>query len=288
MRLAVAFVCAVLAAAPQGTVAEINGVRIHYEIAGAGEPLVLIHGWSLNLRMWEPQVREFGREYRVIRIDRRGFGESTGAEDVTWDADDLRQLLDVLGVERAHVLGMSQGARVALAFAVRFPQRVNRLILHGSPPPDGFGLTITGSDRLNQAEFEAIAKTDGIEAARRAWAKHPLMEVPAGNVSARKAVDQLIASYRGGRWLNPTAASGPIPAPSMADLASVKASTLVIVGDREIPYLRITADALTYAIPGARKVEISGGGHMINLIEPARYNGAVLDFLRDRESRRHR
>jgi pimeloyl-ACP methyl ester carboxylesterase len=69
---------------------------------------------------------------------------------------------------------------------------------------------------------------------------------------------------------------------SMADLSAVRTQTLVIVGDHEVPYLRIVADALAYGIPGARKAVIPGGGHLINIIEPQRYNRAVLDFLRGR------
>jgi 3-oxoadipate enol-lactonase len=74
--------------------------------------------------------------------------------------------------------------------------------------------------------------------------------------------------------------SGPAKLVAMADLGRIRVPTLVLVGDREVPYLKIVADALTYGIRGARKVVIPGGGHMVNVIEPARYNRAVRDFLR--------
>jgi pimeloyl-ACP methyl ester carboxylesterase len=66
----------------------------------------------------------------------------------------------------------------------------------------------------------------------------------------------------------------------MADLSRIRVPTLILVGDREVPYLRIVADALTYGIAGARKTVIPGGGHMVNMVEPRRYNRAVLAFLR--------
>lgn len=259
---------------------EANGARIYYEVEGRGAPLVLIHGWSLNLRMWDLQVADLAHEFRVIRLDRRGFGRSSGSEDTTWDPEDLRALLDELGVKRCHLLGMSQGARTALSFAVTFPDRVSSLVLHGSPAPEGFGLPFTGPDRLAQAELEALARTQGLDAARRAWAAHPLMEIPPGRPQARKRLLELLAAYGGGRWVSPVEASGPAKPASMADLSRVRVPTLILIGEREIPYLRIVADALTYGIAGARSVVIPGGGHMVNIVEPRRYNRAVLDFLR--------
>jgi pimeloyl-ACP methyl ester carboxylesterase len=112
-------------ATAQGRVATINGERLYYEVAGEGTPLVLIHGWSLNLRMWDQQVSALSRRFRVIRYDRRGFGKSSGSEDVSWDAADLDALLDHLGITKTHILGMSQGARAALRFTLSHPDRVS-------------------------------------------------------------------------------------------------------------------------------------------------------------------
>lgn len=279
--IAAAMSCACLASAfAQGRFVDVDRARIYYEVAGTGEPLVLIHGWSLNLGMWDPQMADLSRQYQVIRIDRRGFGQSTGDEDVSWDTEDLRRVLEAIGVKHAHLLGMSQGARAALAFALAFPDRTSSLILHGSPAPDGFGLPFNGPDRLDQSVFEALAAKSGVEAAKQAWARHPLLAIPSGHPDAERRMAQQLAAYRGGRWLNPRPLSGPTKAASMSDLATIKAPALIVVGEREVPYLRIVADALTYGIPGAKKVVIPTGGHLVNLVEPALYNRAVLEFLR--------
>lgn len=263
-----------------GRFLETNGARIYYEVEGKGAPLVLIHGWSLNLRMWDLQVRDLAREFQVIRLDLRGFGRSSGAEDSTWDAEDLRALLDDLGIRRCHLLGMSRGGRIALTFAVAYPDRVRSLILHGASPPEGFGVPFTGPDRLPNTELQAVARSEGLDAARRAWSAHPLMEIPAGDERARKLLQEVLAAYRGGRWLSPVEPSGPARLVSMTDLGRIRVPTLVLVGDREVPYLRIVADALTYGIPGARKVVVRGGGHLVNMSEPRGYNRAVGAFLR--------
>lgn len=258
-----------------------HGARIHVDETGAGDRLVLLHGWSLDSRMFEDQVPAFSLSYRVIRVDRRGFGRSSEGEDVTWDPADLAAVLDALGVERAHVLGMSQGATVALAFALAYPGRVSSLVLHGPPAPRGFGLRWAGPDRWPLEEYRALASREGFEAFRRAWLAHPLMHIPPGHEEARRRRDAMVADYRGGLLLDPRPPSGPVPAATMDDLGRVGVPVLVLTGQDEIPYFRIVADALAYAIPGARRVVIPGGGHLINLIEPARYNEVVLRFLQD-------
>jgi pimeloyl-ACP methyl ester carboxylesterase len=272
-------------ATAQGGIARINGESLHYEVAGEGAPLVLIHGWSLNLRMWDRQASELSRRFRVIRYDRRGFGRSSGNEDITWDAADLNALLDHLGATKVHILGMSQGARVALQFARRYPDRVSSLVLHGPPAPDGFGLPWSGADRTRFDEWATIARENGLDAFRRAWAAHPLMEIPAGHSEARARLTELLAAYRGSRFLSPTPPSGPGGSLTMDELPRIVVPTLIVVGDSEVPFLQIVAHALAYYIPTARLAVVSGGGHMVNLIEPDRYNATILAFLRGVQSR---
>jgi len=263
----------------QGSIATINGERLYYEIAGNGAPLVLIHGWSLNLRMWDPQVAALSGRFRVIRYDRRGFGRSSGSEDISWDAADLNALLDHLGVTKGHVLGMSQGARVALQFARSYPDRVSSLILHSAPAPDGFGLPWSGADRLRLDEWATIARERGLGEFRRAWLAHPLMKIPPGHAKAQASLSELLVAYRGERLLTPKAPSGPGAAITMDDLTRVGVPTLVLTGDSEVPFLQIVARALAYYLPNARLAAVPGGGHMVNLIEPDRYNATILEFF---------
>src|SRR6266566_308505 len=116
-----------------GTLA-INGAHLYYEQAGSpgspGHPLVLIHGFTLDTRMWDDQFAVFTRHYQVIRYDMRGFGRSDlPAEEPFTAVDDLRALLDTLGVSRACVLGLSLGGSVAIDFALAYPDRTSALVL---------------------------------------------------------------------------------------------------------------------------------------------------------------
>jgi 3-oxoadipate enol-lactonase len=256
-----------------------NGENLYYEASGAGPPLILIHGWSLNLGMWDGQVSALSERFRVIRYDRRGFGKSTGEEDLSWDGADLSALLDHLGIDQTHVLGMSQGGRVALQFAHAYPERVLSLVLHGTSPLPAMGLPWTGPDRPHFDVWTSLAREEGLDVFRRAWAAHPLMEIPDGRIEAITHLAELLADYRGGRLLRPQQPSGPIPALTIEDLLRLNMPTLVLMGDSEAPFLQIVSRALAYYIPDARLAVVPGGGHMVNLIEPERYNATVLAFL---------
>lgn len=112
--------------------AEVNGARIFYEVAGEGEPLVLVHAGIADSRMWEDQLTAFAARYRVIRHDLRGFGMTAMVEGPFSHHEDLRALLDSLDVERAHLVGCSMGGGAVLDFALEYPQRVGNLVLVGS------------------------------------------------------------------------------------------------------------------------------------------------------------
>jgi pimeloyl-ACP methyl ester carboxylesterase len=229
--------------------------------------------------MWDPQIAALSRHFRVIRYDRRGFGRSTGSEDISWDAADLNALLDSLGVGAVHVVGMSQGGRVALQFARSYPSRISSLVLQGTPPPDGFGLPWSGADRPRFEEWGALAQREGLEAFKRAWSAHPMMAIPAGHPDARKRLAAMLAEYKGGRLLHPAPPSGPAAAITMVDLPRIDVPTLVLAGETELPFLQIVARALAYYIPNARLSIIAGGGHLVNLVEPGRYSAAIIEFL---------
>jgi len=265
--------------AAQGSFETADGARIAYEIQGEGHPLVLIHGWSLNLRMWDDQVPTFSNSHQVVRYDRRGFGLSGGGEDTTQDPDDLRALLSHLGIEKAHILGMSQGAWIALSFVLSYAGMVSALILHGPQAPSGFGLPWDGADRFPLEQYRELARGSGLRVFRKAWGEHPLMTIPPHRGDVKARLERMIDAYSGSGLLDPVAPSKEAISPRMERLSEILVPTLVVIGSQEIPYFRIVADALVYTLPNAKKVVVEGGGHLINMIEPEKYNERVVEFL---------
>jgi pimeloyl-ACP methyl ester carboxylesterase len=107
----------------------VNGGKLYYETTGDGLPVVLIHAGYLDSRMWDSQFETFSRQYQVIRYDVRGYGKSSRSESNYSDAVDLKSILDHLKIDRAVLVGVSMGGRIALDFAVEYIDRVRALVL---------------------------------------------------------------------------------------------------------------------------------------------------------------
>lgn len=263
--------------AQTGTI-DVGDARLGYEVSGRGEPVVLIHGWALNMHEWNDQARAFSTHYRVIRYDLRGFGRSTGFPDVTADPADLATVLDSLGISSAYLVGHSRGAAVALAFALAFPGRVRGLVLYGSPPPQGFGLPFDGPD--GPGDRRAIARQFGLDSVKAALLRHPITWMPPERVGAfRRRLDTLWAEYSGRDLLEDHPPSNRVARARIDHLREIQVPTLVLTGDHEMPYLQVVSAALAYGITGAKRVVLTGGGHGAHFAQPQGFNAAVLAFL---------
>jgi 3-oxoadipate enol-lactonase len=247
---------------------------------------VLIHGWPMSARMWDDQARAFKDRYRVIRYDRRGFGRSPaepwneGSSD--HDVADLTALLDHLQVPKAYVLGHSQGGSVAVGFTLEHPDRVDALILHGAVP-GGFVLPEEGPFATLDS-VRVLMQKHGMDSLRRVWATHPINETPAAMPEVRARLAQILSEYTGADVLKPIPSRrGPQKPATIYRLREIRVPTLVLVGSSDLPFFQISADVLAFEIPGSEKVSIQGGGHIVNMIEPERYNAEVARFLRSQE-----
>jgi pimeloyl-ACP methyl ester carboxylesterase len=129
----------------------VEGGALYYESRGSGPAVVLLHGGGLDLSSWDPQVGPLSRAFRVIRYDARGHGRSTRPTGPFSMVEDVRRVLDHLGVQRAHLVGLSMGAGAAFNFAARHPERVETLTLVStSAPPPGVPRT-PGESNLAEA-----------------------------------------------------------------------------------------------------------------------------------------
>lgn len=257
-------------------VADVNGTRLYYESAGTGTPLVLVHGRGLDLRMWDDQLAPFAQKYRVVRYDVRGFGKSAlPAETPFRHADDLHALLGHLDIPNAHVVGLSMGGRIAVDFALLYPTSALSLVLVDA------SLDGVAYDDAWNASLDAIAKRarrEGPQAGNEMWLEHELFAPAREQADCHAKLGQIVRDSSGWIWVNDTPLKAMVP-PAAERLGEVRAPTLVVVGDRDLPDFQRVADKLATEIAGARKLVLHGAGHMSNMEQPAEFNAAVLKFL---------
>jgi len=238
------------------------GAAIHYETHGEGPAVLLSHGFGLTARMWAGQVEALAPANRLILWDLRGHGRSDSPEDAgLYDPEacvaDMAALLDAEGIERAVVGGLSLGGYLSLAFHLRHPERVRALMLFDCGP--GFR-----RDEPREAWNERTRQRSGRIAAGDARALSELE--PDGH-------GDLAGVARAARWM-----MLHHDASVLESLPSVRAPTLVLVGEHDAPF-RGAADYMARKIPNAEQVVLPGAGHTANFDNPAAFNAAVSAFL---------
>lgn len=262
-----------------GRQVEPGGAELRCRDEGAGRPVVFIHGWTLDLEAFEPQARALAGRYRVLRYDRRGFGLSPGEPGRAADAEDLARIVARLEPARPVLVGHSQGARVALAFALAHPGRLAGLVLDG--PPDETGSPAAAGDADFSVEaYRALVAAEGVEAFRRAWAAHPLTRLYGGDPEAAGAVERMLARYPARDLAGP--AARPSPPAGAAALARLELPVLVVNGEFDTPGRLRAGEAIARALPAGERVVIPRAGHLPGLDNPNAYNEALAAFLRGR------
>jgi pimeloyl-[acyl-carrier protein] methyl ester esterase len=172
------------------------------------------------------------------------------------------------------LVGMSQGARVALHFSVEHPERVAGVILQGAPL-SGFQPAPSGEDIIPLADYASLVRAGKIAEMRALWRDHRLMRVD--QAQARHTLDDMLARYDGRDLMVPPC--GPLR-PLAAELATISVPVLVVTGERDTPWRRLVADALSYGLPSASREVIGNAGHLCNLTHATAYNEVVTSFVR--------
>jgi len=267
----------VLLLIPAAAGAQVTGgmspAGVFYETSGSGEPVVLIHAFSVDRRMWAPQIAALEGRFQVIRYDLRGHGNSAAPSAPYAPHEDLRSVLDALGIARATLVGLSAGSTLAIDFAIAYPARVARLAL-ASPGLNGYvpSLPLTWT----QPVFQAAAKGDA-EGAARLWADTPIMAMRSDLGAAGTVKELVMSNVR--LWTYRTNPAQPLTPPANARLSEITSPTLVILGGEDLPHIKEIASLLVKGISGARLVTIPGAGHMVNLDARDAFNAALVAFL---------
>jgi pimeloyl-ACP methyl ester carboxylesterase len=224
---------------------ERDGVKIYYELHGAGPTVLLSNGYSATADMWQGQIEPLtGAGYQVIVWDMRGHGQSEAPGDLDLYSEaltvgDMAALLDVAGADTAVIGGLSLGGYMSLAFNIALPDRVRALMLFDTGP--GFRKDAAREQWNAMADKTAETATPGLALAARGMLKQRDARV-------------------------------------MDSLATIAAPTLVLVGENDTRFLAGT-DYMAAKIPNATKVVIPNAGHTANIDQPDAFNTAMLDFL---------
>ena len=273
-------------------VAHLNGIDINYEEHGAGEPLVLAHGYTASLDMWREQIPALSAKHRLVIYDTRGHGATTAPADM--DAYGLARdyvadqaaLMDHLGIDRAIVGGLSMGGMIAQEFALQHPQRVKALLLFDTGPGMGAARDPAMRARFEQMRgvMQSLARTKGMGAIIDMMRNSPIPGLKRGpmpppvvrHVENMKKMS--VDGYLGGSKAMQDWAG------SLDRLREIRVPTVVLVGENDN---LLTASRMIHErIAGSRFVLIRGVGHGSNFWNPRAFEQATLEFLADAEAGR--
>jgi pimeloyl-ACP methyl ester carboxylesterase len=250
----------------------VHGGTLPVAVAGAGAAVILLHGWTLDHRMWLPQIEGLASELHLIMPDRRGCGRATAPPDMAREANDVIAIADALGLDRFALAGLSRGAVVALDVARRFGSRLTGLVVSGAPLP----ALVPREEVIDLDRFRALAAAGDMATFRAEWAQHPLMATH--NPKAAALMADILTDYDGRDLLVPSEPPG-FPREELAILAM---PVLAMTGEHDTPWRRACAKALAQIAPRARHAEIARAGHLANADNPAAFNAAVASFLQTR------
>jgi 3-oxoadipate enol-lactonase len=250
--------------------------HIALTVHGSGPLVVFLHGIGGSRHHWRHQLPVFATRFKAVAWDARGYGDSddyAGALRFDDFTADLLRVLDHFKAQKAHLVGLSMGGRIARNFALRHPQRVARLVLANTTP---------GFDALTPEQVKKFVEE------RKARSPETIKALISRHARAG-AYEELLESFKALRqpsYLKTLEAS--VTQDRAAAIERIRAPTLVITSDEDKVYPPSIARNMAKRIPGARLAVISGAGHLSNLEQPGQFNQVVLRFLSDQEMQWHR
>ncbi|MBP9817600.1 alpha/beta hydrolase [Candidatus Shapirobacteria bacterium] len=249
--------------------------RVYFDEKGFGEPLIFVHGRTLDSRMWQPQIDKFSKNYRCITYDLNGFGQSEIPKNGYDPVLTLRELYDHLKINKATIIALSLGTHIVINFALENPELVDKLVL--------MSCTISGAefgqefmDDWNAVESQAMA--GDLKKAKELWINCRAFGQLKGNrLENYELFLKMVAEYTGWDIINPPK---KMPRPGVMErLGEITAPTLVMTGDKDYPDFRKNGEILGSSLPNARTEIIKNSSHMVNLEFPELVNELIGEFL---------
>jgi len=236
-------------------------------------PVVFMHGFTLDHRMWSPQAEQFGQTHRVICMDARGHGKSDAPKTGYSRADrveDLKRLVDALGIERFHLVGLSMGGTTSIGYALKYQDRLASLTLVSS--------AAAGWDASSKVPLvDKIARDKGLEAARRKWKQITLAFYKEDRRDIKTLMNRMVDDFSGATWMDPMRGrytrDNDLP-----NMHKITVPTQIIVGELDRIFVPLAAQ-IHERIESSSLQVYPEVGHMVNLEAPERFNRDLEAFL---------
>ena len=259
----------------------VPGGELWADQAGSGPAVVLVHAGIADHTMWDAQVEPLAAAHTVVRIDQRGFGRSRWEEQEFRRDDDIRAVLDHLGLDRAVLLGCSLGGAACLDVAVGTSDCVSGLVWVcggvSGLEHEGFPEEETAMFERAEALWEAKEFDELVDLETHIWVDGPLAPDDRAPAPVREHVARMIREIETREQAQPTALPPEVPA--VDNLDRIDCPVLVLIGGHDTHGTRASADYLSSHLPGAERVDFPDSAHVPNMEHPERFNEALLGFL---------
>jgi 3-oxoadipate enol-lactonase len=254
---------------------------LHVERRGSGPTILMIHGATLDHRMWRPQVEALAERYQVITYDVRGHGRSPMPTGPFKHYEDAEALVDHLGVGPVVAIGHTIGALYALELALARPELVAAF---GALCMSGLGIPPFPDDHIQtMTAIRNAARTEGVAAAKALWLDTGWVASARAVPAVAAEVGAILADYTGWYWTHDSAVKNLDP-PAAGRLEQLRVPALVVDGGLDLAYNHAVADELARRIPRAKLLRLPAAGHMANLEDPAAVTRAIDALARSASS----
>jgi pimeloyl-ACP methyl ester carboxylesterase len=255
---------------------DVEGGKLPVRSIGSGPVVLFLHGWTLDWRIWLPQS-PLARGMQIVFPDRRGFGGSTAPPLLAAERDDINAIADHFGARKFALVGLSQGASVALDYARSNPERLNSLAVIGAP------LHRLVPESGDVPEIDRPALSDLVRAGRLPdmigqWRCHPLTQVNGQN---RALLDEILHDYDGRDQLVDQDALDI----SLSGLRSLPVPTMALAGENDSEWRKEVAQFIGANIPHAIAKFVPDAGHLANIDQPATVNALIQNFFENNSSK---
>jgi pimeloyl-ACP methyl ester carboxylesterase len=257
----------------------IGKAKLFYEMAGSGQPLLLLHAGIADHRMWAEQFWEFSKRFQVIAPDFRGYGKSTVPNEPFSHYEDIYGIIQCLELKSVNIVGCSLGGKTGIELAIAYPYIVNHLILVAPG--------LAGYEYRDKETLEKDAILEQLIASRKReevvdmlvdiWVVGLRREKKAVDSSTTALVRQMILD-------NYPSVTDQFPEKAVqfdviSRLGEIQARTLVLIGDSDLPDMQAISHLVADKIPHAKRETILSAAHLPNLEQNKLFNRLVVDFL---------